>query len=190
MDEPLAVELMNTVWADRVGVHDALASAAQTRDWLDAIADREPLAAAAGGEELADRIRELRDAARRLAAEATDDPREAAAAPIASAAEAVGVLNRAAARAPRWSQLEWPRDARPASTSATAGGADDALLAALAEQAIALFAGDDGTRLRPCLAPGCVLYFVGRHPRREWCSAACGNRARVARHYRRHHGDA
>ena len=29
----------------------------------------------------------------------------------------------------------------------------------------------------------CVQYFVKDHPRREWCSAACGNRARVARHY-------
>ncbi|MEV8411642.1 CGNR zinc finger domain-containing protein, partial [Streptomyces niveus] len=28
-------------------------------------------------------------------------------------------------------------------------------------------------------------FFVRSHPRREWCSADCGNRARVARHYRR-----
>jgi predicted RNA-binding Zn ribbon-like protein len=34
------------------------------------------------------------------------------------------------------------------------------------------------------------LYFVKRHPRREWCSAGCGNRARVARHYHRHRKDA
>jgi len=27
---------------------------------------------------------------------------------------------------------------------------------------------------------------VKNHPRREWCSAACGNRVRAARHYRRH----
>ena len=39
-------------------------------------------------------------------------------------------------------------------------------------------------------APGCVLYFVQDHPRREWCSTACGNRARVARHYDRHHRQA
>ena len=35
-------------------------------------------------------------------------------------------------------------------------------------------------------APGCVLYFIKDHPRREWCSTACGNRARAARHYARH----
>lgn len=50
-----------------------------------------------------------------------------------------------------------------------------------------LFAGPDQERLKACLAPGCVLYFMQNHPRREWCSAGCGNRARVARHYRRHH---
>ncbi|MFI6847287.1 CGNR zinc finger domain-containing protein [Kitasatospora sp. NPDC050467] len=33
--------------------------------------------------------------------------------------------------------------------------------------------------------PGCVLYFVKKHPRREWCSAGCGTRARAARHYER-----
>jgi hypothetical protein len=44
----------------------------------------------------------------------------------------------------------------------------------------------DSPRLRACQAPGCVLYFVKDHPRREWCSTACGNRARAARHYRRH----
>ncbi|HEY3005705.1 MAG TPA: CGNR zinc finger domain-containing protein [Kribbellaceae bacterium] len=39
---------------------------------------------------------------------------------------------------------------------------------------------------RACYAPGRVLYFVTGHPRREWCSTACGNRARAARHYARH----
>jgi predicted RNA-binding Zn ribbon-like protein len=32
-----------------------------------------------------------------------------------------------------------------------------------------------------------VLVFLKQHPRREWCSAACGNRARQAGHYRRTH---
>jgi hypothetical protein len=39
--------------------------------------------------------------------------------------------------------------------------------------------------LRACGAPGCVLMFLKDHPRREWCSNACGNRARQARHYDR-----
>lgn len=27
---------------------------------------------------------------------------------------------------------------------------------------------------------------IKRHPRQEWCSVACGNRARAARHYQQH----
>jgi predicted RNA-binding Zn ribbon-like protein len=50
-----------------------------------------------------------------------------------------------------------------------------------------LMAGENPVGLRACYAPGCVLYFVNSHPRREWCSTACGNRARAARHYQRHH---
>lgn len=39
--------------------------------------------------------------------------------------------------------------------------------------------------VRQCAAPSCVMYFVADRPRRQWCCAACGNRARVARHYQR-----
>ena len=46
----------------------------------------------------------------------------------------------------------------------------------------------DRGELRVCGAPGCVLMFARDHTRREWCSNACGNRARQARHYRRTHG--
>jgi predicted RNA-binding Zn ribbon-like protein len=34
--------------------------------------------------------------------------------------------------------------------------------------------------------PACVLFFVKNHPRRDYCSPVCGNRARVSRHYERH----
>jgi predicted RNA-binding Zn ribbon-like protein len=62
-----------------------------------------------------------------------------------------------------------------------------AVLSRIAEQGVELFTGPRRASLRACHAPGCVLYFVRDHPRREWCSAGCGNRARVARHYQRHH---
>ena len=58
-------------------------------------------------------------------------------------------------------------------------------LAGLGHEAIELFTGPAAVNLRACNAPGCVLYFVKSHPRREWCSEACGNRARAARHYQR-----
>jgi predicted RNA-binding Zn ribbon-like protein len=40
------------------------------------------------------------------------------------------------------------------------------------------------------LEPNCVLFFIKDHPRREWCSPGCGNRARVAHHYDRHRAKA
>ena len=58
-------------------------------------------------------------------------------------------------------------------------------LATVAGEAVHLLTGPDAARLRACQAPGCVLYFVKTHPRRQWCSDACGNRTRAARHYQR-----
>ncbi|WP_405393054.1 CGNR zinc finger domain-containing protein [Streptomyces sp. NBC_01102] len=62
-----------------------------------------------------------------------------------------------------------------------------AALARIAAEAVALFAGagTGAELLRACPAPGCVLYFVKSHSRREWCTVGCGNRVRVARHSRR-----
>src|SRR6185437_1658316 len=64
-----------------------------------------------------------------------------------------------------------------------------ALLGELAADAVALLTGPRATQLRKCANPDCILQFVADNPRRRWCSSAvCGNRARVARHYQRHHG--
>lgn len=60
-----------------------------------------------------------------------------------------------------------------------------AALAKVATDAVHLLAGPDAPQLRACHAPGCVLYFIKTHPRREWCSDGCGNRVRAARHYQR-----
>lgn len=69
------------------------------------------------------------------------------------------------------------------------GSLADTERAAIAAEAVELFTGEDRVLLRACYAPGCVLYFVKDHPRREWCSPSCGNRARAARHYRRNRGE-
>jgi predicted RNA-binding Zn ribbon-like protein len=197
LGEPLPVELMNTVWADRDGVHDALRTPGGALAWLRAVgprlASRAPEAAAwlgadrpAGLAEAAARLRELRDALRRLAAEATGDPRPAAESPVGDREAALAVLNRTCGAAPVRPVLRWPAGQDPTRAVHTDGPAGRALVAMLAGQAVDLFAGEARPLLRSCLAPGCVLYFVRSHPRREWCSGACGNRARVARHYRRH----
>jgi predicted RNA-binding Zn ribbon-like protein len=140
------------------------------------------------GRELAGQFRELRDGLRGLAAATTDDPRaRAAGTGTPDVAAAVRAVNAACARAPLWSRLTWagPPGA-PARTLRSAGTGPQAALSWIAEEAVLLFTSPDAGQLRACPGPGCVLYFVRAHPRREWCSAVCGNRARVARHYQRH----
>ncbi|GAA1891098.1 CGNR zinc finger domain-containing protein [Asanoa iriomotensis] len=63
----------------------------------------------------------------------------------------------------------------------------NAALAATARGAMELLA--DPTRLarlRRCANPACSMLFLAETTRRQWCTPnICGNRARVARHYRR-----
>jgi predicted RNA-binding Zn ribbon-like protein len=195
LGEPLPVELMNTIWADRDGVHDALRGPAETAAWLRAIAPRLDLPVAADLDaltpddldRLARQLVTLRDALRRLAAEATEDPRPAAASAIKELDDALAAVNRAAGAVPRWSALTWTPGEAPARLTRTNGPVTDAAVSAIAEDAIGMLSSrDDRLRLRACQAPGCVLYFIKGHPRREWCSPTCGNRARAARHYQRH----
>jgi predicted RNA-binding Zn ribbon-like protein len=132
-------------------------------------------------DELADATPErrgVRDALRVLAAERTADPRPVAAGHHERVAEAVATLNAAAALAPTWptlvgGRLVWASEAR----------GEERAVGELAGAAVRFLAA--GPELRACLAPGCVLYFVKDHPRRAWCSTACGNRERAARHYAR-----
>jgi predicted RNA-binding Zn ribbon-like protein len=180
-DEPLPVRLMSTIWADVDGPHDDLRAPADLDGWLDAVGvDRAGAHATEG--ELAT-ARALRDAARVLAAHVTGDDRPGAAADRADVDAALNRVNVTAAElpAPRLAL----RDGRlergvPGGPSPVRTG-----LAQVAAQAVALLGGEDAGRLRACYAPGCVLYFVKTHPRREWCSVACGNRVRAARHYQR-----
>ena len=182
-DEPTPVRLMNTIWAD-TAVHDDLTTPAALHDWLVAV-DRRYVADAIGEphpRELAE-ARLLRDSLRRLAAFCTDDRRPAAQSPVDSVDDALAAVNGAVTHLPhaqlavRGGQLHRDRTA-PNSPTRVA-------LAELADDSIDMLTGPSATKLRACQAPGCVLYFVRSHPRREWCSEACGNRARAARHYRR-----
>ena len=182
--EPAPVRLMNTIWADTAGVHDDLATPTALHDWLVTVDHR--YAADALEDPRPDELGEaklLRDSLRRLAAFSTDDRRPAAQSPGDSVDDAVAAVNRAVTHLPhaqlviRGGRLH--RD-RPAPSSPTR-----VALAELAHDSIDMLTGPSGTKLRACHSPGCVRYFVRSHPRREWCSETCGNRARAARHYRR-----
>ncbi|MBB1246724.1 CGNR zinc finger domain-containing protein [Streptomyces durbertensis] len=97
-------------------------------------------------------------------------------------------LNDTAARVPVVPRLHWPADEPPVARHRTfEADPGDVLLAALARATIDFLTGPERERLRACTAPRCVRYFVKSHGRQEWCRISCGNRARAARHYRRHH---
>jgi predicted RNA-binding Zn ribbon-like protein len=177
--EPVPVRLMNTIWADRRGVHDALGRPEHLSAWLQVV-DRATTSIEVIDDDLA-LARRLRDALRRLAALVTEDTRPAAASATQNVDTAIHDINAVAgtSTAPRLKlrQGVLRRDDTPPGRLAPAA------LATVATESIDLLAGPDAPQLRACYAPGCVLYFVKDHPRREWCSNACGNRSRVARHY-------
>jgi predicted RNA-binding Zn ribbon-like protein len=175
--EPLALELHNTIYAVRGKVVDGLAGEEGLRSWLTAVADRLPVRAREADASRRPEFLALRSAVREaLHAALAEDPVPAA---------ALEVVNDAAARAPV-SPLAtvWDGQLRRETRHHTAD-ATDVALATLAADAIEVLAGPDCGRLNACGAPGCVLMFLREHPRRTWCSAACGNRARQARHYER-----
>jgi predicted RNA-binding Zn ribbon-like protein len=62
------------------------------------------------------------------------------------------------------------------------------LLVPVAESAATLLSRGDLSLVRRCENPACILFFYDttRNHGRRWCSmTACGNRAKVAAHYRR-----
>ena len=183
-DEPPPLRLMSTIWAAPDGMHDDLRTTAALDDWLDAVGmDR--AGTHATEHELA-KARALRDAVRRLAGYVTQDSRPAAVSAMTDVAAALDLVNSTAAELPaprlalRDGRLELGAHQGP--SPVTTG------LAQVAEQAVELLGGAEAVRLRVCYSPGCVLYFMKTHPRREWCSVACGNRVRAARHYQRARG--
>ena len=164
LGEPVPVELMNTIRADRDGVHDALGDPAGTRRGC----------------------ARSRPALRGLAAAATGDPRPAAVSAVTELQNAVTAVNEAAGLAPSWPTLAWAPGREPRRLLRSTDQGAQTAISVIAEQEIALFSQEDRLGLRASMAPGCVLHFLNEHPRREWCSAACGNRAGVARHYEHH----
>ncbi|SDK47911.1 Conserved protein containing a Zn-ribbon-like motif, possibly RNA-binding [Nocardioides sp. YR527] len=174
--QPRAVRLMNTIWADRRSVHDSLGSVAHLRAWAEE--------AGLGRHQDVDdhdlaRARALRDALRRLAADVTGDSRPHSIPEGISAEMALAVLNEFASRCtPVLRHRRGGGYAREWLTDCSGLQRELNLVALEGAEVLT-------QELKACGGPGCVLYFVRDHPRREWCSAGCGNRARVARHHRR-----
>lgn len=178
LGEPPAIELGNATFAVRGRLRDGLQTVEHLAAWLRDMRPR--LAVTLTDNDLHDvtegdlsLARELRDTIRALA-DAAVNGRE-------PAPDVVDTLNCHARLSPRWRELRITPE--PQVVVRGVGRPVATALAALADDAVGLFGGPLGSQLRACQGPGCVLYFVHGIPRREWCSAGCGNRARAARHY-------
>jgi predicted RNA-binding Zn ribbon-like protein len=62
------------------------------------------------------------------------------------------------------------------------GSAVDEMVALVVAAVIGLVGGVTRADLGFCDAPSCGQFFLRERPNRRWCGAACGSRARVARH--------
>jgi|Tabmets5t2r1_1033131.scaffolds.fasta_scaffold18870_1 predicted RNA-binding Zn ribbon-like protein len=177
-NEPVALELHNTLYAVRGELIDGLETADGLSAWLAAIADRVPARALDADASRRPEFLALRDAVREALHAALDGK------PVPAAA--LEVVNDVAGRAPASPFAVARADGPPrAETRYHTADATDVALATVAADAIELLTGPHAEHLRACGAPGCVLMFLKDHPRRTWCSATCGNRVRQARHYRR-----
>src|SRR5580698_1584593 len=96
---------------------------------------------------------------------------------------AVGRVNATAGLAPGVPVLEWTGGWHQHWAAADPGTLRHAL-ALIARDAIEVVCGPNGEVLHRCEAHGCERLFFRTHGRRRWCSNACGDRVRVARHYR------
>jgi predicted RNA-binding Zn ribbon-like protein len=173
----LALDLAATVVVSSDREHDLLTSPSELARWLRA---EEPWLGPVP-EETALRLAEfrtLREAIRLVLAAAVSGG------PIPEGP--VRVLNAASAAAPTHPVLDVRDPLRPVAGAAPVGeGRTPALLAAIARSAIEIVGGGDRERLRVCPAPRCGAFYLASRQGRRWCSDACGNRARVARHHRR-----
>ncbi|KAB2351705.1 CGNR zinc finger domain-containing protein [Actinomadura rudentiformis] len=187
MSDPLTLRFASTIRARRSGLTDALATPEGLTTWvrdqdLSPYLDTSTFTA---DEPVREQTVDLRQAVRALFAQAVapTPPSTADAAALPPFPDALALVNATAAPLSR--QLEW-RDTWQERVDPTVEGDGARLGAALANAAIDFFAGPLPAQVRVCPAPRCVLYFIKRHPRQEWCSVACGNRARAARHYQQH----
>jgi predicted RNA-binding Zn ribbon-like protein len=167
----LALALAGTRLTDPAGERDLLDGPRELERWLAANGIEEPGLAL----RLAD-IRALRSAIRNLF--------EAAAGGRSLPSDAASALNGFSAAAPRYPSLE-AGDGPPRAVEIVGASGPAAVFAAIARSAIATLGGPDRERLRICPAPRCGRAFLAERPRQVWCSNACGNRVRVARHHER-----
>jgi predicted RNA-binding Zn ribbon-like protein len=94
--------------------------------------------------------------------------------------DAVDALNATSGMVPMWPVLRINGTAQNLEMETSDASETTRILASIARSAIELLGGPDAARLREC--PSCGRFFLASRSRQVWCSSACGNRTRVARH--------
>jgi predicted RNA-binding Zn ribbon-like protein len=174
LGEPLAIDLANTVMVVRgEETVDLLSSVGDLALWL--AEERERIGDLDLGGSHLEELRVIREAIRQAFSAQAEGS--------APAPEALARINAASAASPVAPQLGVDERGRlVAGQSDEGAGSLPGLLGKLARSAIEVLADAETVPLKICTAPSCGMFFLGR---RRWCCSACGNRARVARHYRR-----
>lgn len=181
--EPLALDLVNTHIPLRgVGWVDALDSLAGLRAWIELQPELRPVVE---GTLTASDL----TAVHTLRAHVTSAMQKVRHGLQPSVTSLRGI-NRALAASPVRAHLTWNGESlvQEAIYSRVDGRA---LVAQLAWAAANLLSDPRVTSIRDCEMSDCLVLFYPANSRRKWCiDAICGNRARVARHYRKHRSTA
>lgn len=166
---PLAVDVAATVRVVGSVEVDLVADDADLERWIALEARRFPAVEAARGQLRA--FREIREVVRELLFARADGR------PLP--APAVAAINEASAGCPSFPMVDADGNARAVELSDAPAVLFKGIVA---RSAIEVVGDGPRSRLGVCRAPRCGMPFIAGARRQRWCSAACGNRARVARH--------
>lgn len=173
LGDHLALDLANTVQESGGAMVDLLPDANGFASWREAVPHPLPPCPAPDPQDLAN-VRALRDDVLELLHAAV----QGADLPQGAVARVNGTVRESSTT--RHLVTVGQAVAVPAS-----GSPFTRLRGVLAAAAVDLLARDDLTNLALCRAPGCGQFFHRSRPNQRWCSAGCGNRARVDRHRHR-----
>lgn len=166
---PPAVDLANTVVVVGSGPVDLLTTDEELAAWVEVESARFPDARSALGR--LDEVRPLRDAVHQLL--------HARARQLAPPPSAVTAVNEASAASPVVRSLGADLEVHERQLGRTPW---DRFRGAVGRSAVDL---GGSAAVTECRAPSCGMLFLPASSRQTWCSPACGNRARVARHLQR-----
>jgi predicted RNA-binding Zn ribbon-like protein len=165
---PLAVDLADTVRVVASQEVELLVDEDSLSSWVAAEMPRFP--EAKGALAHLPEVQALRDAVRGLLlAQTVGGPLDK---------HHLALINEASARCPSYPRLT---EVRQSETVEINNEPLDMFCAAVARSTMEALT-EDATPLAVCRAPSCGMLFVPENQRQAWCSAGCGNRARVARH--------